>query len=125
MRKLRLASVTRLLIGSALLVARSMCLAESVGQDGRIHLDVVVSDGSGKPVQGLQAKDFTLFDEGKERQIATFAAFDGVTATTYSVRKCGLCRSESDFRVPVIRHGDGACDGECGVCGGAIDLRPG
>ena len=75
-----MASARCLLIGTALLVAWSLCAAQSGSQDGRIHLDIVVSDASEIPVQGLQAKDFTIFDEGKERQIATFAAFDGVTA---------------------------------------------
>jgi hypothetical protein len=40
MRKVRLASARRLLFGVALVLAPSMCLAQSVGQDGQIHLDV-------------------------------------------------------------------------------------
>jgi VWFA-related protein len=80
MRELRLASVRRLLLGVGLVLARSVCLAQSGGHDGRIHLDVVVTDASGKPVLGLQSSDFTIFDEGTVRQIATFAAFDGVAA---------------------------------------------
>ncbi len=45
--------------------------------DGRIHLDVVVKDASGKPVTGLQAQDFSILDEGKPQKIVSFAAFDG------------------------------------------------
>jgi VWFA-related protein len=80
MRKLRLASVRRLLLGVGLVLARGVCLAQSGGHDGRIHLDVVVTDASGKPVPGLQSSDFTIFDEGTVRQIVTFAAFDGMAA---------------------------------------------
>jgi VWFA-related protein len=80
MRNLRLASVRRLLLGVGLVLARGVCLAQSGGHDGRIHLDVVVTDASGKPVPGLQSSDFTIFDEGTVRQIATFAAFDGMAA---------------------------------------------
>jgi VWFA-related protein len=80
MRELRLASVRRLLLGVGLVLARSVCLAQSGGHDGRIHLDVVVTDASGKPVPGLQSSDITIFDEGTVRQIVTFAAFDGMAA---------------------------------------------
>jgi VWFA-related protein len=80
MRKLRLASVRRLLLGVGLVLARGVCLAQSGGHDGRIHLDVVVTDASGKPVPGLQSSDITIFDEGTVRQIVTFAAFDGMAA---------------------------------------------
>ena len=48
--------------------------------DGRVHVDVVVRDGADKPVPGLQAKDFKLLDDGKERSVASFAAFDGIKA---------------------------------------------
>ena len=48
--------------------------------NGRIRLDVVVRDASGNPVTGLQASDFSLFDEGKPEKIVSFAAFDGVKA---------------------------------------------
>ena len=58
--------------------------AQSADQGGRSHLDVVVSDAAGKPVPGLQARDFTLSDDGTARQIAKFRAFDGVTAKAES-----------------------------------------
>jgi hypothetical protein len=48
--------------------------------DGRVHVDVVVRDGADKLVPGLQAKDFKLLDDGKERSVASFAAFDGIKA---------------------------------------------
>src|ERR1017187_6946169 len=35
---------------------------------------VVVRDGQGKPVEGLQKEDFRLFDRGKEQAIAQFEA---------------------------------------------------
>jgi VWFA-related protein len=48
--------------------------------EGLIKLDVVVTDESGKPVSGLEAKDFTLLDNGEPNKILSFQAFDGVSA---------------------------------------------
>ena len=45
---------------------------------GILKLDVVVTDKSGKPVTGLDGKDFTLRDNGQPQKIVTFQAFDGV-----------------------------------------------
>jgi VWFA-related protein len=47
---------------------------------GLITLDVVVKDESGKPVTGLESKDFTLLDNGQPQKILSFQAFDGTTA---------------------------------------------
>lgn len=71
-----------LLLSAAVRGVRSTLPAQGVDRDGRFHLDVVVSDGAGKPVAGLQEKDFKLLDDGKERAIASFAAIDGVTSKT-------------------------------------------
>lgn len=48
--------------------------------DGLIHFDVVVTDRSGKPVTGLEARDFTLLDNGQPAKILSFQASDGFTA---------------------------------------------
>ena len=40
--------------------------------DGLIKLDVVVTDGAGRPVAGLTPMDFTLLDDGQPQQIRTF-----------------------------------------------------
>jgi VWFA-related protein len=48
--------------------------------EGRIKLDVVVTDPSGKPVTGLERKDFSLLDNGQKSQILSFHAFDGISA---------------------------------------------
>jgi VWFA-related protein len=42
-----------------------------------ISVDVVVAPKSGEPVSGLQAKDFTVLDQGKPEAITNFQAFDG------------------------------------------------
>ena len=47
--------------------------------EGIVKLDVVVTDKSGKPVSGLESKDFTLLDNGQPQKIVTFHAFDGIT----------------------------------------------
>jgi hypothetical protein len=45
--------------------------------EGKIKLDVVVTDGLGRPVAGLEQKDFTLLDNKKPRPILSFRAVDG------------------------------------------------
>ncbi len=42
--------------------------------EGAIHLDVVVTDKSGKPVSGLGLSDFTLLDNGQPSKILSFHA---------------------------------------------------
>lgn len=44
---------------------------------GRIRLDVVVTDKSGKHVTGLEQKDFTLLDNNLPNKILSFEAVDG------------------------------------------------
>lgn len=51
-----------------------------VAAEGRIRLDVVVSDASGKPVIGLGPWDFKLLDDGRPQKIMSFRAFDGVVS---------------------------------------------
>jgi VWFA-related protein len=46
--------------------------------EGRIHLDVVVTDPSGKPVSGLELKDFSLLDNNQPAKILSFHANDGI-----------------------------------------------
>ena len=41
-------------------------------------LDVLVTDNSGRPVAGLEQKDFTLLDNKKPRPILSFRPVDGV-----------------------------------------------
>jgi VWFA-related protein len=45
---------------------------------GTIHLDVVVTDGAGQPVAGLQQQDFSLLDNRKPQPILSFRAVDGI-----------------------------------------------
>jgi VWFA-related protein len=46
---------------------------------GKIQLDVLVTDGAGRPVTGLQQQDFTLLDNKKPQPILSFRAVDGST----------------------------------------------
>jgi VWFA-related protein len=48
--------------------------------DRNIVLDVVVTDKSGKPVRGLQQRDFTLLDNKLPRTLASFHAVEAGTA---------------------------------------------
>lgn len=52
-------------------------LASSDEVRGLINLDVVVTDNSGKPVPGLEPRDFSLLDNGQPQKILSFSAFDG------------------------------------------------
>jgi VWFA-related protein len=44
-----------------------------------IHLNIVVTDRSGKPVPGLTASDFTLLDNNQPAKILSFQAYDAST----------------------------------------------
>jgi VWFA-related protein len=48
--------------------------------EGKIHLDVVVKDASGKAIADLHQQDFTLLEDGRDREIASFESFDGFQA---------------------------------------------
>jgi VWFA-related protein len=50
--------------------------------EGLIKLDVMVTDGTGKPVPALMASDFRLFENGREQKILSFQAFTGQGAGT-------------------------------------------
>ena len=81
MRHTSSAIATRCLVLCVLvLCSRCVSQAQGDGQDDRIHLDVVVSDASGRPVTGLKARELRLYVDGEERQIATFAAYGDFTA---------------------------------------------
>jgi len=45
--------------------------------DGKVHLDVVVTQKSGPTVLGLRQEDFTILDNNAPRKIASFRAVDG------------------------------------------------
>jgi VWFA-related protein len=45
--------------------------------DGRIRIDVLVTDKAGNPVKGLEPKDFTLLDNNQQEKILSFHAYDG------------------------------------------------
>jgi len=52
-------------------------LTAPAAAEGRINLDVVVTDQSGKPVSGLDLKDFTLLDNNQPAKILSFHASGG------------------------------------------------
>jgi VWFA-related protein len=51
-----------------------------VAADGRIKLDVLVTDAAGKPALGLDPWDFKILDDNQPRKILSFRSFDGVAA---------------------------------------------
>ena len=52
-----------------------------VSANGNILLDVVVTDRSGKPVPGLQQRDFTLLEDKQPRKIVSFREAESGAAT--------------------------------------------
>lgn len=51
--------------------------SSAVAAEGRIRLDLVVTDAAGKPVTGLEPWDFKLLDQNQSRKILSFRFFDG------------------------------------------------
>lgn len=49
----------------------------AIAAEGRVRLDVVVSDATGKPATGLEPWDFKLLDDGRPQKIMSFHAYDG------------------------------------------------
>jgi len=47
----------------------------------RLGMDVVVTNTQGKPIAGLEAQDFTAFDNGQPQKIMSFHAFDESSPT--------------------------------------------
>jgi VWFA-related protein len=58
--------------------AKASRLPSPISPEGRIHLDVLVSDAGGKPVIGLQPMDFTILDDNQRRKLLSFRSYDGV-----------------------------------------------
>ena len=49
--------------------------------DHRVLINVVVTDSSGNPVNGLKEEDFTLLDQDRPQAINSFQMVDGKSAT--------------------------------------------
>jgi VWFA-related protein len=55
---------------------RPSMIAAPAPEEGRIGLDVVVTDKGGKPISGLELKDFSLFDNNQPVKVLSFQAVD-------------------------------------------------
>lgn len=85
--------MTRWLSGwaCALLVAVSLTAQEPAKQPtfttrtDLVLVDFIVSDKSNQPVRGLSAQDFVVKEDGKERPILSFTAFDGADVAASAV----------------------------------------
>jgi VWFA-related protein len=60
--------------------AKAAASAGAIARRGGIQLDVMVRDGAGSAVSGLQPWDFAVTDNGEARKVLTFRAFDGIAA---------------------------------------------
>lgn len=56
--------------------APTMGIGNAAARDRNVHLDVVVTDKAGKPVQGLSATDFAVLDNDEPRKILSFEAHE-------------------------------------------------
>jgi VWFA-related protein len=59
---------------------KSKAVSAAASTTGRIKLNVVVTDQSGKPVSGLGPGDVSLLDNNQRTRILSFEALDGLTA---------------------------------------------
>jgi VWFA-related protein len=59
--------------------AKAAAPMSAITAEGKVHLDVVVTDAAGKTVSGLEPQNFKLLDDGQPRRILSFHSFDGVT----------------------------------------------
>jgi VWFA-related protein len=59
-------------------LAEAHRLPSPISPEGRIHLDVLVSDAGGKPVLDLLPSDFTILDNNQPRKLLSFRSYDGV-----------------------------------------------
>lgn len=71
---------------------------------GRIGIDVRVTDAAGQGVSGLGAKDFTLLDNGQPVKLVTFDAMTGETSTAYPPVQVILVLDDADLSPPNQRE---------------------
>jgi VWFA-related protein len=68
-------------------VALAMCAASVIASESQqpaqfraaidlVHMDVSVLDNERRPVRGLRAEDFAIFEDGQPQSVSTFAAID-------------------------------------------------
>jgi PleD family two-component response regulator len=88
---------------------------ESNEPEGSIHLDVMVTDPTGKPVSGLKAADFAVLDKGQPEEIVSFHAYDRVSARPDPPTKIILVLDM--LEAPELASSQGERSG-CSLCGG-------
>lgn len=63
-------------LGGGLLSAQAPAVPQFRSSVDLVHLDVSVLDKDRRPVKGLTAQDFTIFEDGKPQPVAAFSAVD-------------------------------------------------
>lgn len=66
----------------------------------RVVLDVVVTDGHGNAVRGLNKNDFTIEENKKEQQVRSFEEFSADTPTTAAIPKLPPLPPDTYINVP-------------------------
>jgi VWFA-related protein len=65
-----------------------------------VLVDFVVADKSDRPVRGLTEKDFVVKEDGKERPIVSFTAFDGRTAHAPTAATAPAATAAAESQTP-------------------------
>ena len=65
-----------------------------------VVVDVVVTDGQGKPVEGLKREDFRLFEDGKGQDLATFEAVSAGAAPASDASEPGAQETGAQAPAP-------------------------
>jgi len=67
-----------------------------------VNVDVVVTDRDGRPVQGLDAADFTVFEDGREQEITNFYRVEGPRIQESGRDHWEVIGADSSFRRRVL-----------------------
>lgn len=68
------------------------------------NLDVIVTDGKGKPVRGLAKEDFVVVENGAPQNITNFAIYDAGAGTAESTAASAAGEPESAVSAPPSRR---------------------
>jgi hypothetical protein len=71
-----LCALAALVIGAAAPGAQEPGPVRETAEVSLVEVPVRILDKNGAPLRGLEAKDFTLFDEGRRQEIVGFDAVD-------------------------------------------------
>lgn len=69
-----------------------------------VNVDVVVTDRQGRPVPGLTADDFVLYEDGERREITNFYAFNGGRVRDPAALAAAAAEAGGEFPAQTLRR---------------------